>query len=57
MYSYFLSSNENTRDAERYVDLLKINDELKIYHSKNKTYPLPDDAVNITANGEILTYQ
>lgn len=57
LYSYFLSSNENTRDAERYVDLLKINDELKIYHSKNKTYPLPDDSVNITANGEILTYQ
>lgn len=57
LYSYFLSWNENTRDAKRYVDLLKIKDELKIYYSKNKTYPLPDDAVSITASGNILTYQ
>jgi len=57
LYAYFLSWSENTRDAKRYVDLVKINDELKIYHSKNKTYPLADDAVSITANWQILTYQ
>ncbi|MDD2870869.1 MAG: fibrinogen-like YCDxxxxGGGW domain-containing protein [Candidatus Gracilibacteria bacterium] len=57
LYSYFLSSNETSRDAIRYTNLLKINDDLKLYYSKNNTYPLPDDSVNITASGEILTYQ
>lgn len=57
VYTYFLSENKNSRDAQRYVDLLKINDELKVYYSKNNTYPLPEDAVSITASGEILTYQ
>lgn len=57
LYAYFLSWNENSRDAKRYIDLVRINDELKIYHSKNNTYPLWDDSVSITANEQILTYQ
>jgi len=57
LYAYFLSANENSRDAKRYIDLVRINDELKIYYSKNKTYPLGDDSVSITANEQILTYQ
>ncbi len=57
MYSYFLSWNETTRDATRYSDLIKINDELKIYYSKNNTYPIADNTVNITSSWEILTYQ
>lgn len=57
LYSYFLSWNENSRDAIRYANILKINDELKIYYSKNNIYPLPDESVNISANSEILNYQ
>lgn len=57
VYAYFLSEDKASRDVQRYVDLLKINDELKLYYSKNNTYPLPEDAVSITASGEILTYQ
>lgn len=57
LYSFFLSSNETSRDAVRYTDLLKINDELKLYYSKNNTYPLPEKSVNITASWYILTYQ
>ncbi len=37
LYSYFSSSNKNTNDVMRYTDLLKINDELKIFYSKNNT--------------------
>lgn len=57
VYSYFLSWNENTRDVKRYTDILKINDNLKIYYTKNKTYPLSDESVSITASWEIITYQ
>gem|GEM_PF-5307956 len=34
-----------------------MNDDLKLFYTKNNTYPLPEDTVNITASGEILTYQ
>ncbi len=57
MYSYLLSWNKNSRDTVRYANLLQMNDDLKLFYTKNNTYPLPEDTVNITASGEILTYQ
>lgn len=57
VYAYFLSNNKDSRDLQRYADILKIQDELKVYYSKNNTYPLPQEAVNITSSWEILTYQ
>lgn len=57
LYSYFLSWEQNNRDAVRTSDLIKINDELNIYYVNYNMYPLPDDIVNITASWEIITYQ
>lgn len=57
MYSYLLSWDKNSRDTLRYANLLQINDDLRLFYAKNNTYPLPEDAVSITASGEILTYQ
>ncbi len=57
MYSYLLSWNKNSRDTVRYANLLQMNDDLKLFYTKNNTYPLPEDAVSITASGEVLTYQ
>lgn len=57
VYSYVSSWDKNSKDALRYANLLLINDELRVFHAKNNTYPLPEDAVSITASGEILTYQ
>lgn len=57
VYAYFLSSDENSRDAQRYADILSINDNLKLYYTKNNTYPVPNESVSITNSWEILTYQ
>lgn len=57
LYSYFLSIDKKSRDETRYIDLISISDQLKIYYEKNKSYPMPEDAVSITASWEILTYQ
>lgn len=57
IYSYFLSLNKNSRDANRYSDILSINNELKKYYTKNNIYPLPDEYINITWSGIIINYQ
>lgn len=57
LYSYFSSWDKNSRDMERYADLLSLSDNLKVFYAKNNTYPLPEDSVSITASWKILTYQ
>lgn len=57
LYAHFSVADKQSGDVRRHLDVLKISDALKLSYSKNNIYPVPESAVNITASGEILTYQ
>ncbi len=44
------------RDSNRFSQLTKLSDSLQVY-SATKSLPLPDDYIEITANGTVIWYQ
>lgn len=57
VYSYFLSWDRVSRDAQRYANLLEISDQLKIFYQQQKKYPDPESSVNLMTNLQVLTFQ
>lgn len=52
-YSWYLTW---ARDSNRISQLTKLSDSLQVY-AANKTLPIPDDSIDITASGTLISYQ
>jgi prepilin-type N-terminal cleavage/methylation domain-containing protein len=53
----FQGHAQSARDSVRLSDLKSIEKQLSIFVLKNSKYPMPDDAVEITASGTLINYQ